>query len=65
MASRQPIDLASLVATLEWLCRDFGLSGPTEPLAEFIALKVIEAAGTGERNPERLREHVLFALRCI
>ena len=44
-------------------CRTLGVSENDEPEANTVAQKVIEFAQRGERDPVRLREHVLQALR--
>jgi hypothetical protein len=45
------------------VCRTLGLSDGDEPQTDAVAKKVIEFAQRGERDPVRLREHVLQALR--
>jgi hypothetical protein len=45
------------------VCRKLGLDEGNRPEANAIAKKVIEFAQRGDRDPVRLREHVLLALR--
>ncbi|MGD0024184.1 MAG: hypothetical protein ABSC37_06080 [Xanthobacteraceae bacterium] len=45
------------------VCRTLGLSDRDHPEADVVAKKVIEFAQHGERDPVRLREFVLQALR--
>jgi hypothetical protein len=45
------------------VCRTLGLSDRDHPEANAVAQKVVEFAQRGERDPVRLREHVLAALR--
>ena len=51
-----------LLATFEAVCRSLELRGPHDPLAEIVALKVIQIAKSGERDPERIRDLVLLSL---
>jgi hypothetical protein len=44
-------------------CRMLGVSDYDHSEADVVAKKVIEFAQRGERDPVRLREHVLEALR--
>ena len=45
------------------VCRKLGLSEGDRPEVNAVAKKVIEFAQRGERDPVRLREHVLQALQ--
>jgi hypothetical protein len=45
------------------VCRTLGLDERDDPEANAVAKKVIEFAQRGERDPVRLREHVLRALK--
>jgi hypothetical protein len=63
---RPPFDaeeLELLLAVFETVCRSLQLLGQSGPPAETIALKVIDAVKTGERDPKRLHDLVLLALR--
>ena len=55
--------IESLLAVFEATCRSLQVTSKDDPLAEVVALKVIQAAKTGERDTERLRDLVLLALR--
>ena len=45
------------------VCRALGLDDSDQPEANAVAKKVIEFAQRGERDPVRLRDHVLQALQ--
>ena len=45
------------------VCRELGLSDGNRPEAHAVAKKVIEFAQRGDRDPVRLRDHVLQALQ--
>ncbi|MFZ3352901.1 MAG: hypothetical protein WA268_18780 [Xanthobacteraceae bacterium] len=45
------------------VCRKLGLDEDNRPEANAVAKKVIEFAQRGDRDPVRLRDHVLQALR--
>jgi hypothetical protein len=45
------------------VCRTLGVSDRDHPRADVVAKKVIEFAQRGERDPARLRDYVLEALR--
>jgi hypothetical protein len=45
------------------VCQTLGLAERDDPEADAVAKKVIEFAQRGERDPVRLREHVLRALK--
>lgn len=46
------------------VCRELGLSEGDRPQIHAVAKKVIEFAQRGERDPGRLRDHVLQALQA-
>jgi hypothetical protein len=52
-----------LITAVETVCRSLNVKSKDDPLAEGIALMVVEAAKMGERDPDRLRDLVLRALR--
>jgi hypothetical protein len=52
-----------LLAAFEAVCRFLQILGPNDPQAETVALAIIEAARSGERDCERLRDLVLLTLR--
>ena len=45
------------------VCESLRLASRTDPLTEIIARKVIEIASTGERDPARIRDLTLLALK--
>jgi hypothetical protein len=45
------------------VCDSLQLINRDDPMTQTIARKVIEFARTGERDPERLRNRVLLALK--
>jgi hypothetical protein len=51
-----------MTAAFEAVCRSLQLVDRADPLVEIVARKVIEIAGTGERNPDHLRVLVLEEL---
>jgi hypothetical protein len=55
--------VAAMAAAFEKACYSLGLAERTDPLRDLVARKVIEIAETGERDPERLCELTLEALR--
>lgn len=58
-----PEDIAVLVAAFESACRMLELTEHTGPRAENAARRIIECAQLGERDPIRLRDCALKALR--
>ncbi len=40
-------------------CRSLGLADTSDPMTQMIARHIIEAAGAGERDPDRLYQAVL------
>ncbi len=58
-----PEDIAVMVAAFESACRMLDLTERTGARAENAARKIIECAHTGERDPIRLRDCALKALR--
>jgi len=59
----EPEAIAAMTRAYTDVCRTLGLSDRDRPQANAVAKKVIEFAQRGERDPVRLREHVLQALR--
>jgi hypothetical protein len=59
----EPETIASMTAAYAEVCRTLGVSARDRPRADAVAKKVIEFAQRGERDPARLREHVLEAMR--
>jgi hypothetical protein len=58
-----PDAVAAMSAAFEEACRALGLAERTDPLRDLVAQKVIDCARAGERDPVRLRESVLKAIR--
>ena len=57
-----PEQIEAMTAAFAAVCRSLKLVERKDPLTEIVARKVIEVAGTGERDPERLHDLVLLAL---
>jgi hypothetical protein len=58
----EPKAIEAMTAAFEAVCDSLKLLDRDDPITEIVARKVIEVAGTGERDPERIRELVLLAL---
>jgi hypothetical protein len=52
----------AMAAAFEACCRALRLEERIDPITEIVARKVIEVAGTGERDPQRICGLVLLAL---
>ena len=52
----------AMVAGFEACCRSLRLEDRVDPITGIVARKVIEVAGTGERDPQRICGLVLLAL---
>jgi hypothetical protein len=61
-ASFDPQAIEAMSAAFEAVCQSLQLLDRSDPLTEVVARKIIEVGGTGERDPERIRELVLLAL---
>jgi hypothetical protein len=61
-ASFDPDAVKAMTVAFDAVCKALQLLHRSDPIAEIVARKVIEVAGTGERNPERIRDLVLLAL---
>ncbi len=60
----EPLHIEAMVFAFEAVCLELRLAQrPNDPLREMVALKVIEFAQRGEREPQRLRDLALAALR--
>jgi hypothetical protein len=59
--SFDPPAIDAMSAAYRAACASLGLVDRTDPLNEIVARKVIEIAGTGELDPQRLTELVLLA----
>jgi len=54
-----PDTIAVMVIAFEDVLRELGLVDRADPATEIVAKKIIEFAQRGERDPIRLREHVV------
>ncbi len=59
----EPEAITMMTSAYADVCRTLGLSDHDHPEANAVARKVIEFAQRGERDPVRLRDYVLQALR--
>lgn len=59
----EPEALAAMTRAYIDVCRELGLNDGDRPRANAVAKKVIEFAQRGDRDPGRLRDHVLQALQ--
>lgn len=59
----EPEAITVMSSAYDDVCRALGLSDRDHPQNDAVAKKVIEFAQRGERDPMRLRDHVLQALR--
>ena len=53
-----PKDVAAMSMALEDVCKVLNLNGDSSA-RETVAVRIIDLANAGERNPERLRDRVL------
>ena len=58
-----PKEIEALSAAFEAVCESLQLLNRSDPITEIVARKVIEVAGTGKRDPDRIRDLVLLALK--
>jgi hypothetical protein len=57
-----PPAIEAMTAAFNAACLSLHLAVRDDPVTEIVARKVIEIAGTGERDPERIFDLVLLAL---
>jgi hypothetical protein len=57
-----PNDIEALNAAFAAVCEALSLPERDDTRAEIVARKVIDVAGTGERDPQKIRDLVLLAL---
>lgn len=62
-AAYTPEQLTSLIHAYESACATLGIARTELAAAEAVALKILECAGTGEIDPDRLRDYTVRALR--
>lgn len=58
-----PKEIEAMSAAFEAICESLKLLNRSDPITEIVARKVVEVAGTGERDPDRIRDLVLLALK--
>jgi hypothetical protein len=58
----EPEEIARMSAAYEETLRVLQLADRQDPITELVAGKIIEVAGTGERDPARISEQALAAL---
>jgi hypothetical protein len=58
----EPEEIATMSAAYEETLRVLQLTDREDPITEFVARKIIEVAGTGERDPARISEQALAEL---
>ena len=61
-ATFEPEAIEAMSAAFEAVCASLQLLDRTDPVTEIVARKIIEVTGTGERDPERIRDLVLLSL---
>jgi hypothetical protein len=59
----EPPAIEAMTTAYLAVCESLRLAGRTDPLTQIVARKVIEIAGTGERDPARIRDLTLLALK--
>jgi hypothetical protein len=62
-ATFDPEAVKAMSAAFEAVCQSLQLVNRSDALTEIVARKVIEVAGTGERDAVRIRDLVLLALK--
>jgi hypothetical protein len=58
-----PEAIVPIVAAFKAACQSLQLVDRDDLLTQIVARKIVEVAGTGERDPERLRDLALLALK--
>jgi hypothetical protein len=59
-----PETIEAMSAAFDAICEALRLTPRSDPITEIVAQKVIEVAASGERDPERIRDLVLVALKA-
>jgi hypothetical protein len=62
-AAFDPAAIEAMSAAFEAVCESLQLLDRSDPITEIVARMVIEVAGTGERDPLRIRDQVLLGLK--
>jgi hypothetical protein len=60
--SFDPETIEAMHSAFEKVCAELDLNSKNDPAAEIVAMKIIEAAKAGERDPATMRLSTLFAL---
>jgi hypothetical protein len=58
-----PKAIEAMNAAFEALCKSLRLSLRDDPITQIVARKVVEIAGAGEDDPQRMHDLVLLALK--
>jgi hypothetical protein len=59
----EPLHLEAMSYAFEAVCIQLRLANRSDPICDIVAEKVIELAQCGERDPARLRDRVLEAIK--
>ena len=59
----EPKAIEAMEAALAAVCRSLQLRNHHDPITEVVARKIIDIAGTGERDPQRMHDLVLLDLK--
>jgi hypothetical protein len=59
----EPKQIESMTAAFECVCQSLELADRDDPFIEIVARKVVEIAGTGVHDSNRLHDLVLLALK--
>ena len=59
----EPAAVNAMTAAFEEACRELGLAERTDPLRDLVAKAVIACAAKGERDPIKLRDCALHAIK--
>jgi hypothetical protein len=62
-AAYTPEELVHLTAAFDAACQVLGVSRTQTVEAERVAMKILQCAQLGERDPDRLRDYAVHALR--
>jgi hypothetical protein len=55
----------AIAAAYQNTISELGLTGRIDPLTEIVAMKIIDIAQTGERDPARIQAHVVSGLAAL
>jgi hypothetical protein len=68
LLKRQSFDaetIAVIAAAFDDACRELGLSDRRDPITETLAVKIIEVAQTGEREPGAISQRAIASLGAM